>query len=257
MTNTSATQEVADKRFAALADELLPFLRQHRKLALVETLCVCVTVALSLAGNASVAKDVLVQVAFLHGLLWGVLGTSGVVADDVHSGTVAFYLQKTNSLRSFYFRQFTVRMAGLLFVALVLGGVMCVLRLLGTLDWVEWRRYFLVALLLSSMNATIVYAMSAVGVRRDAVGAVVYILSTAVIAVRMAAQEGSGAAVLRLFLFPVDALLEVVGAGGRRESDLPGVLVLAFQFLLWLLLAYFITDRGIARSVRLSSTNSE
>ena len=257
MTDSSFTQKIVEGHATPPVGEMLSFLRQHRKLALLEMLCVCVTIVLSLTGNASVAKDVLVQVAFLHGVLWGVLGASGIVSDDIHSGTVAYYLQKTNSLRGFYFRQFAVRIAGLLVVTLMLGGAMLVLRLLGSLESAELRRYFSVSLLLSSLNATIVYAMSAAAVRRDAVSAVVYMLSTAAVAVRMAAQKGTGAAVLRLFLFPVDALLEVVGAGGRRESDLPGSVVLAFQFLLWLLLAYFITDRGIARSVQLSSTNTE
>ena len=240
----------------SISTEIVSFFRRHRKLALLETLLVVLTLVLSLTGRGDLAKDILVQIAFLHGLLWALVGMSGVVSDDVQTGTIAFYLQKTSTLRRFYLRLFWHRIVSLLVAAACLGAAMLLLFALGSITWAEFRRYCLLSLLLSVYNACVVYTMSAAAFRRDSVMAIAYLISTAVVAVRIAADRGPAAATFRVLLFPVDALVEVIGAGGHREGDLPGSLLLLVQVCFWVALAYAITDRCISRSVRMAQSDT-
>jgi len=230
--------------------DLIPHMRSFKKLGALELTAVTATVVLTMTGHADVAKDFIVQISFLHGVIWGLIGTSGIVVDDIQSGTIVYYQQKTVSLRNFYAALFVMRVSGLLLAALGLGAALIALKTLNAIQPAEAQRYFMSALLASVLNACIVYAMSAAAIRRDAIAALVYILTTGTVAVRLAAHDGPAYATLRLFLYPVDALGQIVGAAGRREGDFAPGVVLAFQFCVWLLVAYVSTDRGITRALK-------
>jgi hypothetical protein len=221
---------------------------RFRKLVVLLLLISSAVVLLTWIGHQSLAEGIESQLVVLGSIALGILPMGGVISDDFELGTIALYAQKTGSLRQLYLRMYAGRLAGCMLISI------CVLALLSLtafplrsrpLSDVHSMANFMLAVVF--LNSTIVFAFSAAGIRRDSAAAGIFFLASSALAFKIAAVDGMSGTVLRLILYPLDALFEISGSAGHRPDAPPPWVVVTAQIGLWLSVGASLVDRTVAR----------
>lgn len=226
----------------------LQFRKSPRLLgALAGAALVCA--ALSASGRVDLSDAISVQVVFLGAVVLGLLPMSGVVSDDLASRFVYFLLQKGRSVRPYYLTVASARLVGIGTMSLAVALVLSLAPLALHGASLTEVRYTLFLPATAVLIAAIVFAMSAHGLAKDMIAAMIYVLSSSIVAYKLASASGAWVEVLRFLCFPLDALLEVSGAGGHRPGSPPSAAVLVVQVALWLTVGALGVDGAARRRV--------
>lgn len=236
---------------AEMRIELALVAARYRLLGALLLLVSSAVVLLTLVGHQPLAEGIESQLVFLGSIALGILPMGGVISDDFETGTVALYAQKAGTLRPLYLRLYSGRLAGcLLFSVCILALLSLTAFPIRTRPLSEVHSMASFMLTVVALNSTIVFAFSAAGIRRDSAAAGVFILASSALAVKVATVDGTSGTVLRLMLYPLDALAELSGSAGHRPDAPPAWVVVTAQIGLWLSVGASLVDRTVERRLK-------
>ncbi len=212
------------------------WLRRHRTAVLVTGVAGFLGLIYLIAGQPERARVVFGEMLLLAPVAAGLLTTSGIVSDERDSGLMVMWFQKRGSLFRTYFFRYAVGQALLVlfctFFALCAAatGVAA-----GLVPFARGARIVSVLWVFAVLPASIVFAVSAWGVKRDAAIALILILLSLMMSASVALEQTTSARIIRTIAFPLECISVLIGSGRSMPFHTALTIVLA-QCIGWTLL---------------------
>lgn len=209
------------------------WVRRNRALLVGVAGVALLSAAVAVAGQTERSRDIIV-LAFWGPLVAGVLTMSGVVSSELESGLVGMWFQKRGTLVRPYLIRYGINQALVVAFALAVAAVVSGVGAAAGL-WAAEKalRLPLVALATAVIPASMVFALSAWGVRRDASVAVIVLITSTALAGVTAFDAGRVARIVRALAFPLDAIQTLSGPSPVGQTLGQALAVVVGHILAW------------------------
>ncbi|MCU0647457.1 MAG: hypothetical protein MUF00_05650 [Gemmatimonadaceae bacterium] len=238
------TRPRTSARAALWRRELLALPRRRPKLLALLVVAGIVPLVTALAGHPMAAAVLAWQVALFGAVVLGLAPMSGIVSEELSRGLVLFWAQKGRSVRRFYLERYLARQGAVLgAVAVLLALITAVPLVGGDVPWGTIRSLIVVVPLVALLLASIVFAMSSMGLSRDVLATLTYLLVSGLIAFNLRGRAGVQWDVARTLLFPFDG----IGAlyfGGESSNPWRAAATLIGQIIAWSAIGWYVVDRA-------------
>jgi hypothetical protein len=213
-------------------------LRRHLALLALIALSALLGATLLFAGLEQ-GESIILGMAFYAPFLSGLIIMSGLVSDERASGFFMLWLQKPTPLSRSYAIRYALYLVLLTMVTAALGFAIGGLGVVTDLFTVNKAVRLSAGMIpLALLPATMVFAFSAWGVRRDAV----FAFLTVVIGVSLAGvtsfERSAASGFIQFLAFPLDPVMAIIGARSFPLDLTRAIAIICAQLAGWSLLGF-------------------
>ena len=213
------------------------WLRRHRIVIAATAVASTLALVFVLMGDRQRARILFGEILLFSSVGAGLLTASGLVSDERESGLIIMWFQKPGNLLRLYIARYLLGQT-ILFLLCTLFAVFAAAAgvLAHFIPLTRGLRIVPVFWVFAFLPAAIVFALSAWGVKRDAVIAVLIIVASMALGTETAMKDGLVARVLHQLAFPFDSLGVLIGSSQQLSYGSALLIVLA-HCVAWSLIA--------------------
>lgn len=226
--------------------------RQHRRLLAILLGTTVIAWIMLAAGHRDSADGVMRSVVFYGMIAVGMLTMSGAVSEEYRSGLVSLWFQKPGSLVRTYLSRYAFHQGLVVATALIVS--VCLFGpsvAVGDIAATRAVRICVAATAMATLTVSVVFAMSALNIKRDAMFGLIVVMGTLTLGAVMAFDEGPVADAVRAVAFPIDSIGAIAGGSAYPKGMTIAIITLAAHYLAWNLIAFAglrFTSRNLTRA---------